>query len=123
LHKARRLAVNPFFSKAKVVARQDIIQRNVTKLCDRITKLEGTTFNLGAAISAVTREVACEYILNKTYGALDKDDFNVATTQILQQGGAIWRVNKFLPWFNPLMRIDTAGNLDKDSRRKRKGLL
>ncbi|ETS86904.1 hypothetical protein PFICI_00732 [Pestalotiopsis fici W106-1] len=113
LHKVRRLALNNFFSKAKVIARQDIIQRNVAKLCDRITELNGNTFDLGAAISAVARDIACQYIINKTYGALDKDDFNVATTQILQQGGVMWRTNKFIPWFNRMMRSIPRGLLVK----------
>ncbi|KAK3329122.1 hypothetical protein B0H66DRAFT_540297 [Apodospora peruviana] len=53
-HKARRHAISPFFSKTKVVARPDLIRRNVDKLAARIWSLAGvgTTFNLGAAISA-----------------------------------------------------------------------
>lgn len=35
-HKARRHAIGPFFSKAKVAAHQELIQRNVDKLCGRI---------------------------------------------------------------------------------------
>jgi cytochrome P450 len=96
--------MNHFFSRAKVAARQDIIDRNIAKLCDRISQLTGDTFDLGAALSAITRDVSCEFIINKTYGALDKHDFNVAVTDMFQQGGRIWRITKHVPWFGPTMQ-------------------
>ncbi|KAI5920337.1 cytochrome P450 [Camillea tinctor] len=104
LHKARRQPINHFFSKAKVAARQEIIHRNVAKLCNRLSQLAGNTVNLGAAISAIVRDVSCEFMLNKTSGALDKDDFNVAVTNMLQKGGVIWRITKHFPWFGPTMK-------------------
>ncbi|KAI8943932.1 hypothetical protein F4801DRAFT_573422 [Xylaria longipes] len=60
-HKIRRSAIASFFSKRHVADRQDVLCRNVGKLCQRISKLAGTTFNLGAAISAFARDAANEY--------------------------------------------------------------
>lgn len=86
-----------------MAARQEPIHRHVQKLCDRIASFSATTFDLGAALSAVTRDVSSDFILNKTYGALDKEDFHVAVTNMFQRGGGIWRITKHVPWFGPAM--------------------
>ncbi|XDG06281.1 hypothetical protein ABKA04_005896 [Annulohypoxylon sp. FPYF3050] len=80
LHKARRQPLNPFFSKANVRNRQDMIDRHLGKLCDRIFAFAESheTFNFGAAITAFARDVAFDFILGKNYGSLDKDDFDEA---------------------------------------------
>ncbi|KAI1441145.1 cytochrome P450 [Annulohypoxylon stygium] len=80
LHKARRQPLNPFFSKANVRNRQDMIDRHLGKLCDRIFAfaVSRETFNFGAAITAFARDVAFDFILGKNYGSLDKDDFDEA---------------------------------------------
>lgn len=104
LHRARRRAIAPFFSKANVVARQQILSRNLDKLSSRISKLAGKSFNLGAAVSAFTRDNANEYILDKTYNELDLEDFGHALSIASQGAGVFWRTTKFVRWFGPSMR-------------------
>lgn len=101
VHKARRQPLNPFFSKAKVALRQDMMDRNTNKLCDRIQQFAraNSMFNLGAAITAFTRDVATEFILNKTYNSLDQEDFHWGMTTIGRSSGAIWRITKHARWF------------------------
>ncbi|KAI1397246.1 cytochrome P450 [Hypoxylon fuscum] len=113
LHRARRQPLNHFFSKANVAARQDIIDRNVIKFCGRISQFSGKIVNLGAAISALTRDIACEFTLDKTYASLDKEDFNIAVTTMLQNAGFIWRVTKHLPFFGPMMQSIPPSILSK----------
>ncbi|KAK3391156.1 cytochrome P450 [Podospora didyma] len=106
-HKARRCAIAPFFSKTKVATRgQDLIRRNVDKLSARVLGLAetGTTFNLGAAISAFARDVANEFILGKAYSELGLDDFGLGLSVASQGAGVFWRTTKFIPWFGPLIR-------------------
>lgn len=104
-HKARRQAIAPFFSKAKVAARQELIRRNVDKLCGRISKFAGTaTFNLGAAASAYTRDTANEFIVGRQYYELDKKDFGVELSHASQGGGLMWRTTKHIRWFGPTIR-------------------
>lgn len=98
------MPLNHFFGKARVVARQDIIFRNVDKLCTRISQLIGGTINLGAAVSALSQDVSCDFVLNKTYGSLDKDDFNVAVTDMLQNVGFLWRATKHFPWLGSALK-------------------
>ncbi|KAI0173705.1 cytochrome P450 [Hypoxylon sp. FL1284] len=108
-HKAHRRAIASFFSKPNVAARQDIIHRNVSKLCQRVSKLAGTTFNLGAAISAFTRDNANEFIVGKAYNELDLEDFGVGLSIASQGAGMFWRTTKFIRWFGPAMRAMPIG--------------
>ncbi|KAL9622226.1 MAG: hypothetical protein Q9160_003409 [Pyrenula sp. 1 TL-2023] len=103
-HKVRRRAIAPFFSKAKVVGRQDLLRRNIDKLCHRIATLAETTFNLGAAISAFTRDNANEYIIGKSYNELDLEDFGIGLSISSQGAGVFWRTTKHIRWFGPALR-------------------
>jgi hypothetical protein len=107
------MPLNHFFSKARVAARQSIINSNVAKLCQRLSEFAGTTVNLGAALSAISRDVACEFILNKTYASLEQDDFNVAVTEVMQQGGNMWLITKHFPWFGPAMKSMPRGLISR----------
>ncbi|EPE28199.1 Cytochrome P450 [Glarea lozoyensis ATCC 20868] len=97
LHQARRSPLNHFFSKTKVAARQDVVIRNVEKLCSMLMRRVGSTINLGAAVGALVQDVQCDFILNKPYGSLDKDDFNVAIANMCQSVGNLWRFSKHFP--------------------------
>ncbi|KAK8126994.1 cytochrome P450 [Apiospora kogelbergensis] len=108
-HKIRRRAIAPFFSKPNVLARQDMLQRYVDKLCSRISDHRGSTFNLGAAISAFVRDVTNEYILGKTYNDLELDDFGVAISIASHGGGTFWRATKHIRWFGPLVKAIPVG--------------
>lgn len=108
MHKARRVPLNPFFSKANVYKRQDLIHQHIQRFCNRMLELSETgkneCFNLGAAISAFTRDVSTEFILGKTYNCLDKDDFDYEMTNVFQKGGHMWRIGKHITWFLPLLK-------------------
>ncbi|RYP52142.1 hypothetical protein DL768_002692 [Monosporascus sp. mg162] len=106
LHKQRRAATAPFFSKASVTRKQGIIHSLADKLCDRIRKCvdSESSMNVGTAISAFTRDVATQFILGKDYRNLDTEDFNAGMTAVLQSSGAIWRVTKHVPWLGPTMK-------------------
>ncbi len=80
-----------------MTARQDLISRNINKLCMRISQRLGSSINLGAAVAALSQDVSCEVTLNKACGSLDKDDFNIGTTYMLQSAGSAWRVAKHIP--------------------------
>ncbi|CAI6306864.1 unnamed protein product [Periconia digitata] len=106
IHKARRAALNPFFSKARVGTQQEMMDRSIIILRERLSEFAATggTVDLGAATSACTRDIACEFLMDKAYENLRKEDFSVQITNMLQQGGSVWRITKHVPWFGPLMR-------------------
>ncbi|KAH8897428.1 trichodiene oxygenase [Thozetella sp. PMI_491] len=106
VHRARRQSLNPFFSKSKVYGKQRIIRENVRKLCYRLAKFadSGETVNIGAAISALTRDVSTTFILGLNYNSLDRKDFDVGMTNVFKGSGGIWRLTKHVPWFGPTMK-------------------
>lgn len=104
-HRIRRQAIASFFSKAKVAGRQDLIQRNVDKLCRRIADFpDGADLNLGAAISAFTRDTAHEFITGKQYNELDEEEFGIELSHASQGGGIMWRTTKHIRWFGPAIK-------------------
>ncbi|KAK2592328.1 hypothetical protein QQS21_009986 [Conoideocrella luteorostrata] len=105
-HRRRRAPLNPFFSKANVNRRQEIVQRAAAKLCQRISEFSGSsrTINLSHAVSAFTLDVGSEFILAKSYNNLDVQDFNAAMTGVSESFGSIWRVTKHVRWIGPFMK-------------------
>lgn len=85
-----------------------MIHENVKKLCNRISEFSGskTPINIGAAISAFTRDISNEFIRGKSYNNLDHQDFNIG--MLTRGGGYVRRITKHVPWFGPvLMSIPT----------------
>lgn len=85
MHKRRRAPLNAFFSKANVASRQGMIQGLADKLCSRLVRLEGSTVNITAAISAFTRDVAMQFVLGKDYRNLEQGDFGGDMTNVLRK--------------------------------------
>lgn len=89
--------------------RQALLHRNVGKLCRRLSELSGTAVNLGAAISAFTRDNANEYIIGKAYNELDLEDFGIGLSIASQGAGMFWRTTKHIRWFGPALRAMPVG--------------
>ncbi|KAF2967491.1 hypothetical protein GQX73_g6110 [Xylaria multiplex] len=90
----------------KYDCRQDIINRHLDKLCDRISIFTKSqeTFNFGAAITAFVRDVAFEFILGKNYKSLDKDDFDEAMVTATSGSGQVWRTSKHVRFIGPMFK-------------------
>ncbi|ORY67553.1 cytochrome P450 [Pseudomassariella vexata] len=107
VHRRRRAPLNAFFSKANVNRKQAIVHDKANKLCYRLAEFAGSktkTVNLSAAVGALVRDVATEFILGKDIHNLDMEDFNISIGAIFQGSGILWRISKHAPWFGPLMR-------------------
>lgn len=104
IHRARRRPIVPFFSKQHVAARQEILRRNIDRSCCHISNLAGTAFNLGAAISAFTRDSSNEFIVRKEYCDLGLDDFGIGLSTAASGARAFWRMTKRVPWFGPALK-------------------
>ncbi|KUJ06910.1 cytochrome P450 [Mollisia scopiformis] len=120
LHQARRSPLNHFFSKTKVAARQDVVIRNVEKLCTALMHRAGSTINLGAAAGALVQDVQCDFILNKAYGSLEKDDFNVAVADMCQSVGFLRRFSKHFPRLGSALKaipLNTVSKVANDDAR------
>lgn len=114
VHKARRIPLSPFFSKAKVAGRQDLIRRHAENLsrCLATFPESGALMDLSAATSAFTKNVATEFILDKSFNNLDRD-FTADPNANPSSMGHLWRITKHIPWYGPIMRKIPSGWLSK----------
>lgn len=96
-----------------------MIQMHVEKLCDRLSKSAkcGEVVDLGAAVTALARDIAFDFILAKSTNSLDQPDFDVEILQIVQGGGALWRLSKHVRFVLPLLNsipLDWAIKISDD---------
>lgn len=118
-HRARRQPIASYFSKSKVSSRHGMIQKHVEKLCGRLTEAAGTgeTIDLGAAVTALVRDVAFDFILAKGTNSLDRQDFDVEILKTVQGGGALWRITKHVGFVLPILNsipLDWAIKISDD---------
>lgn len=96
-----------------------MIQKHVERLCGRLTEVAGTgeTIDLGAAVTALVRDVAFDFILAKGTNSLDRQDFDVEILKTVQGGGALWRITKHVGFVLPLLNsipLDWAIKISDD---------
>lgn len=92
---------------------------HVDKLCDRLTKSAGSgeVIDLGAAVTALARDIAFDFILGRSTNSLDQEDFDVEILQVVQGGGALWRLSKHVRFVLPLLNsipLDWAIKISDD---------
>ncbi|KAK6432626.1 hypothetical protein LTR95_011207 [Oleoguttula sp. CCFEE 5521] len=78
LHRMRRAALNPFFSKQAVVRLEArTIRAKIDKLCEKLKRYQETNepVNLEHAFVAMTTDIMTEYSFNQCYNHLDRPGF------------------------------------------------
>lgn len=107
VHRLRRAALNPFFSKQKIAFMESAILDQVEKLSRRIEEFaaSGRVLPLGFAYSALTMDIITEYAMEKTYGNLDYEDFNQDMVDCIRGFGKMWRLGKHMNWLPRLMSL------------------
>jgi cytochrome P450 len=85
LHRVRRSALNPFFSKSAVVKLEPIIQAHVDRLVERLRGFTGTSkpVNLNDAFTALSADVIGAYAFGKSYHFLDAEDFEAGWNRFM----------------------------------------
>ncbi|KAF2144118.1 uncharacterized protein K452DRAFT_267281 [Aplosporella prunicola CBS 121167] len=109
LHRLRRAALNPFFSKRSVTRLEPVIQANVDKLCQRLQAFTGTAqpVNLRDAFTALSADVIGSFAFGRSYGFLDVPDFNPGWhklmidlsrgTHLMKQFGWLYTIMTHIP--------------------------
>lgn len=122
LHRLRRAAINPFFSKQKVAALQPVIQRLVDKFCRKLEKVRVTdeVVPMECAFDAFTMDVITEYSLDTNFGYLDHPGWSSDFRELERAFGEMGYLQKLFPpllnimnslpdwliiWMNPSMKL------------------
>ncbi|GFF34720.1 trichodiene oxygenase [Aspergillus udagawae] len=102
LHRVRRAALNPFFSRKMVFELEDVVQAKAQKLTSRMrSALESTGYiDLHYGFRAVSLDVLTDYAFDDCYGCLDKENFGFEIFKMIRDiGPTLWFFQEF-----PFMR-------------------
>lgn len=111
LHRLRREALGPFFSKRKVTSLEPRIKAKVKQLCRRLDECVGSKepINLTVVFLALTMDILTDYSFAEGFGLLEEDDFNpkwrdtilsiVRCLSVIRHFQWIFRLVKVLPEF------------------------
>ncbi|KAG4418059.1 hypothetical protein IFR04_008796 [Cadophora malorum] len=107
LHRIRRAAVHPFFSKGAVRKLQPIIEERVEALMGRFRGFQasGEPVPLNYAFSAYTNDIAQEYAFARSDHRIDQDDFEPTFHDASVAGSTGGALIKQYPWILPLMKV------------------
>ena len=105
LHRIRRAALNPFFSKRSVSKVEPLIHDKVQRLCVRFTDAmkEKRVIRLDAAYMALTMDIITEYAYGESYNYLSEDDFKLKWKETVVGGVANGVFLRQFPWALPIL--------------------
>ena len=107
VHRKRRMAILPFFSKQKVYALEPVITATIDKLCEKVQDYckSGEVMPLRNAFHCFAADVVGEYCFAESGGLLDKPNFAFANMDHHQQGLKSGLRARYLPsWYMPAVR-------------------
>ncbi|TLD09930.1 hypothetical protein PgNI_05135, partial [Pyricularia grisea] len=120
LHRIRRAALAPFFSRRAIVALQGLIIDKIERLCCRFSELHqsGEVVDITYAMAALTMDVISAYSLGIDTDCLGKPDWSPNWLDAFRQAGYIrplarqfkWIINPILMAISPdfIQRFDPA---------------
>lgn len=111
LHRIRRGALAPFFSRASVQKLETVVQSVVDKLVVRLQQVRGSgaIVNLPHLYASLTGDIIGQYALATSYNLLDGPDFSPHWHQSWMQLTSNCHLLNHFGWLTPLMRILPAG--------------
>ena len=106
LHRTRRAALNPFFSKRQIANNEAQIQEKVDHLCQRLEECmaNGQVVRLDAAYMALTMDIITEFAFGKPYNYLDEPDFKLSWKETVVEGSANGVFLRQFPWALPILK-------------------
>ncbi len=104
-HRLRRAAINPFFSKKRIIDFQPIIRAKLEKLCQKIAQYNVTNreLHLHEAWTAYAGDVVTEFTFARSYDHLDVPDFAETFNKPMHAACESSTMTLQFPWLWPLM--------------------
>lgn len=101
LHRLRRAAQNPFFSKRQISLYAPEIQARADKLCNRLNseyKDNEKVLQMTSVLGCFTADTVTEYAFAKDYKYLDSPDFQARFVKTMQELGKNMHLLMLFPW-------------------------
>jgi cytochrome P450 len=105
LHRQRRGVMNPYFSKQRIVALEQLIRSKTTKLAYRflLAAQDASIIRLDVAFMALTTDVFSDYAFGYCDNYLDEQDFKSIWLETIHGGFECASQSRQMPWLQPLV--------------------
>jgi cytochrome P450 len=92
VHRRRRAALNPFFSRKKVLELEDIVHDKADKLCRILhhDKEANKPTNIDAAFRAISVDVITDYAFGESWGQLDSPDLGAWFSEMVRGSSSMF---------------------------------
>jgi cytochrome P450 len=106
LHRTRRAALNPFFSKQSIRRLEPIIQEALWKVLDRLSKhaKTGTPLHMNLVYSALTSDVINSYAFGLSESSLERPDLNEGFFKAFIDSAEGYHLTCYLPFLPDMYR-------------------
>jgi cytochrome P450 len=106
LHRARRAALNPFFSKRNIRLLEPVLQRCLGKILGRLEQSAkaGKPMKMNLLYSATTSDIISGYCFGESFNYLDKENLGEDFFTAFHEAGRGYHFACFNPWLVPTMR-------------------
>ncbi|ORY11484.1 cytochrome P450 [Clohesyomyces aquaticus] len=106
VHRVRRAALNPYFSKAKVRSLQPQIEHVVNKLLDRFAgfRKTGEPIPMSLAFAALTNDIAMQYAFGRNEKRIEAENFDPSFHDASVAGSVASHLIKQFPWILSTMQ-------------------
>ena len=101
LHRHRRAALNPFFSKQKISSHAPCIRSHALRLCDRLEKEmkpSGQPVTVNNVWGCFTSDVVVSYALERQYNFIVRPDFRAEFPEAMMGMGDVVHIAGHFPW-------------------------
>ncbi|KAF3483738.1 cyrochrome P450 [Arthroderma uncinatum] len=107
VHRLRRGAMNPFFSRGKVLQQESLIQGLVQKLCSRIVQFGAmeSIVPLSLGYTCLTTDLITTFTMDRCYGYLDAPDWYPNWGQVLRDASEMSMVSRQVTWVLSLLKL------------------
>ena len=107
VHRRRRSALNPFFSRRKISEHSPQIQEHMFKLCERLeTEFKGTQqiIQMDQMWGSFTSDIIVQYAFEKPYNFILSDDFRSTFNDAMYHLLDPVHVIEHFPWVTKMMK-------------------
>jgi hypothetical protein len=115
LHRQRRSAMDPFFSKQRIQLLEPSIQAQVDKLCARLEEFKGTekVLRIRDAYSCFASDIVMDYCTGSSLNHLNSPNFLPLWRETLQGANEAGVTYKYFPWLLKIMKLAPKGLVQK----------
>jgi hypothetical protein len=105
IHRLRRTALNPFFSKQAVQRLEPMIQGKIDLLCKRLQEMakQGQVLDVETGIMALTTDIISEYSFGYSYHALEQEDLAATWTGSFREAMGSSVLFRYFPSLGKIM--------------------